>query len=124
MHGMKLEVFESHFLRDEAGQHRSFSSEPSFDKALSLVFDYFALVTVEEARELSGALSRGYNQGGTWRTFEPVSFAVVHNKFGEPEGVPLVLWMHGKAVMEITQRCRLTFHKTFPYISERNWRWQ
>lgn len=99
MHSLEIAVFEPHYLRDETGHFRSFSSEPAFDEAMSSVFDYFALVTVEEARELSRILSRGYNHRGQWNVFDPVSFAIVHNTYGEEEGVPLVLWMHARAVM-------------------------
>ncbi|WP_427133477.1 hypothetical protein [Pseudarthrobacter sp. S9] len=62
MDSMEIVVFNSHYLMDETGRCRSFSSEPEYDEAMSSVFNYFALVTVEEARELSGVLSRGYNR--------------------------------------------------------------
>lgn len=100
---MKITIFQRAYLRDESGHFRNFSSEPEYDRAMSSVFTYFALVTVEEARELSGILSQEYNGEGERWVFEPVSFAVVINANGADIGVPLVFWMHGKAVMKLSQ---------------------
>lgn len=117
---MRITIFQSEFLKDESGRFRSFSSEPDLDKAMSSVLSYFALVTVDEAQELTGVLSRGSNRQGEGKIFEPVSFAVVHNMHGEDIGIPVVLWMHGRAVMQLSQsQYEINYKYTFPNFSGR-----
>lgn len=71
---MELEIHTTENQKDSTG-FLHFSSAPSYDNALGSIFPYFAVLTDEQATEISGLLSRGYNE--QLRIFTPTSFALV-----------------------------------------------
>lgn len=97
MEKMKLEVRSRDEIRDhESGAVKPFSSAYSYDSALSSIFPYFIQATVEEARELSGVLERGYRSKG----FSPTSYAIVVDLGAEKNRV---IWLSTTSLMTLQQ---------------------
>jgi len=109
MERMKIVVHHSKYLYAYPDEYNSypegrcflqrFSSAFSYDKALSGIFPYYALVTQQQGQELSGLISMGYPglEGGL---ITP-SFALVLNDRGQKFGRTRVLWMSEAALSAV-----------------------
>lgn len=110
MERMKVDIYSSDKLEVMSNGFPRISSAPSYDRHLSAVFPYLALVSHRQAQELVGVLMRGYEIAPG--KFGPTSFSVAFNLNGEQFNRSAVLWMSRASL------CTLLQHKDLYEITE------